>query len=133
MKAYFDRIIDGQPIYESDGIKYLQPLRATGEPVYEVNLSKLDKVWGIPSNPFYIRFIGSISKGKIPRIKDILSCNAPIDMSEIYISKSGEFSFSDGRHRYFVLKEMRKRTIIVTVSPASDFSHIHRIDGRKLA
>ena len=44
----------------------------------------------------------------------------------------GEISISDGRHRFFVLKGMGKKTIIVTVSNTSDLSYIDLIDGKEI-
>jgi hypothetical protein len=132
MHPYFERIISGQPIYESDGIRYLQPLRATGEPLYEVNLVKLDKEWGCSNNPFYLELLGDRGKRKVTQIKDILAHNAPLDTPEINISKDGKVSFTDGRHRFFVLKSMAKKTIIVTISESSDFSHVDIIDGKEI-
>jgi len=132
MNTYFDRVISGQPVYESDGIKYIQPLRDTGEPLYEVNVAKLDKVWGCKDNPFYIKSIGENAKPKITKIRDILAHNAPLDTPEVHITKDGEISIVDGRHRFFVLKEMGKKTIIVTVAEISDFSYIDIIDGKKI-
>ena len=132
MNSYFDRIIKGQPIYESDGVKYLQPLRATGEPLYEVNMYKLDKVWGCYGNPFYIKFLGDNGKKKTAAIKDILSHNAPLDTLELNITKDGEFSIVDGRHRFFVLKSMGKKTIIVTVSESSSLEYLDIIDGKRI-
>jgi len=132
MHPYFDRIIKGQPIYKSDGIRYLQPLRATGEPLYEVNMAKLDKEWGCNGNPFYLELLGDIGKRKVARIKDVLAHNAPLDTPEINLTKSGKVSFTDGRHRFFVLKEMGKKTIIVTISESSDFSHVDIIGGKEI-
>ena len=132
MNAYFDRILAGQPVYESDGIKYLQPLRATGEPLYEINVAKFDKLWGNSNNPFYIRILSDRGKRKVSRIRDILAHNAPLDTSEIHITKDGGISISDGRHRFFVLKGMGKKTIIVTVSDTSDLSYMDLIDGKRV-
>jgi len=132
MDEYFDRTIEGQPVYESDGIRYTQPLRATGEPLYEVNLALLDKVWGGNGNPFYIAFLGDHGKAKTNQIRYILAKNAPLDTPEVYITRDGEISIVDGRHRFFVLKDMKKKTLVVTISEFSDFSYLDLIDGKKL-
>ena len=123
-----DFIINNRQVATVDGIEYMSPSYSPNDPLYEVNIDLVDKYWkeapgedGYYLEPGYddtrrVNFVEWMKKG------------IPIEVPEIYIDKDG-ISFSNGRHRFSVMREMGKTKMAMNVE-FSDPQYLSLIEAR---
>jgi hypothetical protein len=109
----------------------VKPDRARGEKLVWVDTDKFDKAWS-KDKGFYIgpmgvgqihnRYPDFIKLLQMPREqrKPLLwGKKQEITASEVYVDKNGEVSFSNGRHRFAVLRDLGAKKIPVSMSLAA--------------
>jgi len=109
-----DWIIGDREVHYVDGIAYMAPHYHPDLPLYEVDVDKVDKAWRNGPEDFYLmkgyddhrrqRFMGWKEKE-----------NLPIEVPEVYIDGKGALHFSNGRHRFSVIREMGKNKTVMNV------------------
>lgn len=99
--------------YDEEGIDDLEFTRDYGasqsrEVIVLVDVKKLDDNWKREKS-FYIDSNGNGEiKGRREEFRRFLKKKEPIEVSRIYISKDGQVSFRNGRHRFSILRDDRK-------------------------
>lgn len=84
----------------------------------EVSIPKIDKVWRL-NKDYYIQK-NPTHNYKYERFKEFLDTNPKfLYAPSIYITKEGEVEFDNGRHRYAVLRDLKYKTIFVSMSKES--------------
>lgn len=102
---------------EVDGVKYVKPHRAKNQLLIAADIEKIDKLWR--KNPVRGIYIGPNDpgdRGKKQGFKEFLQTTTdPIEAPEISVTDD-YVGFTNGRHRFAVLRDMGKKQIAVCVS-----------------
>jgi len=121
---------DIRPIYECDGIKYVQESIDLDKPLYEIDIQALDKMWQKDSG-YYISNEDLGIGTRRQEFVDWLKLGHPVETPFVSVYK-GVVYFTNGRHRTAVLRDMGKNKMLFTVSSDSDQDALREIGGRKI-
>ena len=106
-------------ILSVEGVEFVRSRAAQvlgGETVL-VNVERLNEAWSRNEGFFIPRGGGGAEiGGRREGVGRFLDQGRPIDMSQIHVSRSGEVSFSDGRHRFSVLRDRGMTHVPVSIS-----------------
>jgi len=100
-----------------DGIKYVKPRRASNQVLIVADVDKIDKLWKKqPVRGIYIGPDDPGDRGKRQGFQEFLKTTTePIEAPEISVTDN-YVGFTNGRHRFAVLRDMGKKQIAVCVS-----------------
>jgi hypothetical protein len=107
-------IIDQQGTIETRTFNL--PSRATDDHLVLVNVVKFDRAWKEDHPDFYIG-PGGINgiKNRYVLFQDYLLSSADIDVPEVYVDELGLATFTNGRHRFAVLRDLGNQVAYVAM------------------
>lgn len=105
----------------ASGVTYIKDSRDRNNVLVNVSTSKLDKAWSQDKGGYIGPGGAGAIDGRRERFSSFLKStnngeSKPIIASTVHLSKSGSVTFSDGRHRFSVLRDKGKRRVVVSVS-----------------
>jgi len=121
-KFLIDRAERVFKIFESGGHEFVLPVRALNDAVVMVDVRKFDESWKMDEQMHVgPGGTGHAMRGRYERFKEFLKEGKPIEMSEVSFYKNPETGqveghFTNGRHRFAVLRDMGLKTMPVAVS-----------------
>jgi hypothetical protein len=100
-----------------DGISYVKPSRAKNQALIIADIDKIDKLWKKqPVRGLYIGPNDPGDRGKRQGFVEFLQTTSePIEAPEISVTDD-YVGFTNGRHRFSVIRDMGKKQIAVCVS-----------------
>lgn len=110
----------GRPpqVRTADGLQYTKSFRSvvSRDVLVTVQTSKLDAAWQ-KDKGFYIPRGGGGAeiKGRREGFVQFLRKGKAIEASEVSVSKNGTVVFTNGRHRFSVLRDQGKKTVVIAV------------------
>lgn len=129
------RFSDQRKIYEHGGLEFMKSNTAsnTNQEVVFVSVAKLNALWKKDKGYYIPKGGGGESeiKGRREDFQNFLKKGIPIEMSRVDISKNGNLSFGDGRHRFSVFRDMGKQVIPVTTDRGAPARRLKRLAGVK--
>jgi hypothetical protein len=125
-----DKGTGAAPESEVPPLEYEQPERVKNRPPGEreemvtIKIPEFDEAWaGSESEKTYYLWPDGTNDiaGRRARFEEWLKANpgVPIETPEVHIGPDGTPSFTNGRHRYAVLRDAGERTMKVSMSPES--------------
>ena len=112
-----------QTLLESGSFKYSQygVDRNTGEGTYIADTKRLDEVWRKSDPEGYIGRggIGDTIGNRYDQFKEFLKTGERIHAPSIGVDEKGSLHFTDGRHRFSVLRDYGEDEVVVSMSPQS--------------
>jgi hypothetical protein len=107
--------------YECGGFNFMIPLSLpSNQPVYEVPISELDRLWKLTAKETYIGVNGGDGEKRFHLACSMgVNSQYPIEIPEIRVDEPDKVCFIDGRHRFSRFRDMHREKILVVVSSKS--------------
>jgi hypothetical protein len=118
-----ESLIDGRPVYLVDGQEYMQPRQDLGDPLWSIPVSLIEKGWK-GDRGFYLGTENQGILGRKDRFIEFLNNDIPVETPIIHVDENGKISFTNGRHRYSVLRDMGRNNIAFTLSESANFTYL---------
>lgn len=110
-----------------DAKQFVMPERAkaAGDKIVYVEAGSFDKAFAKDAG-FYIgrNGVGNAIGDRYEQFKAFLSENNTIEVAEVGVTDSGDVSFTNGRHRYAVLRDMGMKKIPVAMDSESEMNAV---------
>jgi len=124
-----DWIVAGREVFDVDGLRYMKPQYSSGDILYEIDVAALDAGW---KKDIHYYFKPGFSDSRGSRFQDWMKKDIPIEAPEVYIDVTGAVAFSNGRHRFTVIRDMGKTKTVIAVSEEQDPRILRQMGARKL-
>ncbi len=104
-------------------IKATMPQRAEviGNAMVKVDVDKFDRMWkkSDPGGNFYISpgGTGAAIKGRYPRFIEFVKSSQSYEVPEVHVGSDGKIGFTNGRHRFSVLRDQGHKILPVAMNP----------------
>jgi hypothetical protein len=110
----------GRQTWKVNGVTFVKPERASGDVVIMTNVAKFDKAWSQDMDMYITPGGGGNAINiRYPRFVHFLTLGQPVIMSEVSVAVSDTPHFTNGRHRYSVLRDQGWKKIPMCVDPES--------------
>ncbi|MGB7195330.1 MAG: hypothetical protein WBD81_17890 [Collimonas pratensis] len=107
---------------EPKPIQYVIPERAAahGDKLVSINIAKFDPAFQ-KDKGFYLSPTG---EGEVPGrragFEAFLKTGKPVEAPEVFVGDRGEVAFTNGRHRYSVIRDQGEKSMPMAMSPESE-------------
>ena len=123
-------------VVEAEGIRYMLPRRASkaGDRLLLADIDKLDKLFKAEPAGVYIGAADEGMRGRRKGFQEFLATGKVVEVPEVHVNAAeGYAGFTNGRHRFAVLRDSGKKTMYVAVSKANHKTATKMIGAKKPA